>query len=165
MLFSYAITSFYSLQFTNTDGNIVSMNSFQGKKVLIVNIATGCPKVDQLRELEQLQQQYRDSLVVIVFPSNSFGHETRSDVQIKQFCQDNYQSSFLIAAKGPVSGTGVQPVFNWLANIANNDAMSAETMGDFEKFVIDKNGNLVSVISSKVRPMDPEMIDAITRNY
>ena len=158
-------TSFYSLHYTDTDGVNVPMTNFQGKKVLIVNIATNSTRVDQLRGLQQLQEQYYDSLVVIVFPSNSFGNESRSDEEIKQFCRTNYRSSFLIASKGSVSGSGIQPIFSWLADSTQNDVMNAPVINDFQKFLIDKNGNLVSVLSPKIKPTDSLMIDAITHNY
>ena len=111
------LIGFHSLSFQNSDGATISMSTFQGKKVLLVNIATGSDKVSQLSELQQLQQQYGDSLVVIVFPSNSFGHEARSNSEIKQYCQTNYNSSFIIAAKTVVTGSGVHPVFSWLTRI------------------------------------------------
>jgi len=157
--------SFYTLSFQNTDGNTVSMNNFQGKKVLIVNIATGSEKVNQLAGLQQLQQQYNDSLVVIVFPSNSFGHESRNDNEIKQFCQSGYNSTFIIAAKSTVTGSGVNSVFNWLTNQSQNGEMNAPAGGDFQKFLVDKDGMLIGVFSPKVNPLDNELVQAITTSF
>lgn len=162
---SLVLINFHSLSFKNVDGNTISMSSFSGKKVLIVNIATGSDKVSQLAGIQQLQQQYADSLVVIVFPSNSFGHESRSNAQIKQFCQSNYNSTFIIAAKKPVLGSGINDVFNWLANKTNNGDMNAPVGGDFQKFLIDKNGVLIGVFSPKVNPADSEIAETITTSF
>jgi glutathione peroxidase len=164
-LVCFVTTNFYSLQFQDIDGNTISMNSFQGKKVLLVNIATGNDKVYQLAGLQQLQQQYQDSLVVIAFPSNSFGKESRTNAEIKTFCDTAYHTTFILASKGPVSGSGAQTVFNWLAHKTANGDIDAAANGDFQKFLVDKTGHVVAMLSSKIKPMDAEMIDAITTNY
>jgi glutathione peroxidase len=165
VFFQLILVNFHSLSFQDTDGNTVNMSSFQSKKVLIVNIATGSDKVTQLAQLQQLQQQYADSLVVIVFPSNSYGHENRSNAEIKQFCQANYNASFIIAAKTAVTGNNIHPVFDWLAKKTSNGEMDAPAGNDFVKFLITKDGMLIGVFSSKVSPMDSEIKEAITTSY
>jgi glutathione peroxidase len=162
---SYIITSFYSLSFQDVDGNTISMNSFQNKKVLIANIATGSDKVTQLAGLQQLQQQHGDSLVVIVFPSNSFGNENRTNAEIKQFCHTNYNSTFIIAAKSNVAGSGRHPVYTWLAQKTQNGQMDGVTGADYLKFLIDKDGTFIGMFSSKVIPTDPEIVEAITTSF
>jgi glutathione peroxidase len=159
------LVSFHSLSFQDVNGNTINMASFSNKKVMIVNIATGSTKVSQLAQLNQLQQQYADSLVVIVFPSNSFGHEARSNAEIKQFCQATYNSNFIIAAKSNVAGTSINPVFDWLRAKTNNGEMDAPTGADFEKFIITKDGMLVGMFSSKVSPLDAEITETITTVY
>jgi glutathione peroxidase len=162
---TFFIVSFYSLQFLDINGNTIHMSNFQGKKVLIANIATGSNKVNQLAGLQQLQQQYGDSLVVIVFPSNSFGHEIKTNEEIKDFCETNYHSSFIIGAKCIVKGNGVTPLFNWLAEFTENGSLDGEVANDFQKFLIDGNGKFVAVMSPKLLPTDSTMITAITRSY
>ena len=162
---SYLLISFHSLSFTDTDNHTVNMSNFEGKKVLIVNIATGSGSVDQLLGLQQLQEQFQDSLAIIAFPSNSFGNEQRSNSEIKDFCTSSYNSTFIIASKSPVSGNGVNAVFNWLANKSQNGEMDAITGGDFQKFLIDKDGMLMGVFSPKIDPMDDALIAAINTNF
>ncbi len=157
--------SFYALSFQNSDGVTINMSSFQGKKVLIANIATTTPEASQVAELQQLQQNYGDSVVVIVFPSNSFGHESRTNTQIKEFCQSAFNSTFIIAEKSNVTGTGIHPVFAWLASIALNGEMNATTGADFQKFLISSNGMLMASFSSKVRPTDNRIIQAIINPF
>lgn len=161
---SIFLTSIYSLQFTDVDGNQVNMSSYQNKKILLVNIATGSSKVSQLAGLQQLQQTYGGSLVIIAFPSNGFGNEARTNAEIKQFCQTNYGVSFKIAAKNSVTGAGVQSVYNWLAHVSDNGAMDAVVAKDFQKFLIDKDGKLIGAFASSVTPMDSQIVNAITGN-
>lgn len=157
-------TSIYSLSFTDTDGSTVNMSSFQNKKILIVNIATNSPRVGQLTGLQQLKQQYGDSLVIIAFPSNSFGNETRSDAEIKQYCQQNYNVNFFIASKNSVSGLYIQPVYNWLKHTEENGVMDVEIMSDFQKILINNDGNIIGVFAPEVSPTDTSIVSTITIN-
>lgn len=154
-------TSIYNLQFQDIDGNTVAMSQYQGKKILLVNIATGSNKVSQLAGLQQLQQQFADSLVVIGFPSNSFGNETRNDAQIKQFCQSGYGVSFKLAAKNPIAGILNQPVYSWLTTMGENGVTNDPVKGDFQKYLISESGNLIGYFSPKVDPLDQQIIQAL----
>lgn len=160
-LFAFLLSSFYSLQIQTSAGDTVSMNNLQGKKVLLVNIATGSDKVGQLAELQQLQQRYADSLVVIAFPSNSFGKEAKSDTEIKAFCETNYNTSFIIAAKAPVTGPTAQPVYDWLAKASENGVMNLPVGNDFQKILIGGNGTIQGIFSSKISPLHTNIIQAI----
>jgi glutathione peroxidase len=102
--------------------------------------------------------------VIIAFPSNSFGNETRSNADIKQFCQNNYGASFRIAAKNNVMAAGLQPMYDWLADAEKNGMMAGVVGGDFQKFLIDKEGRLVGVYSPSVKPTHGSIISAITEN-
>ncbi len=156
------IVSFYSLSITDVDNNTISLNSYQGKKILLVNIATGSSRVGQLGTLQQLQQTFGDSLVVIAFPSNSFGHESRSDSAIKQFCISNYGTTYKIIKTDAVAGTIVQPVYYWLKQIEQNGAMYGAVGGDFQKFLINESGQLIGTFAPAIDPMDPIIRNAIT---
>jgi glutathione peroxidase len=156
-----ANTSFYSLQFTDIDGNTISMNQYAGKKILLVNIATGSARVNQLAGLQQLHQQYGDSLVIIGFPTNSFSHETRTNAEIKQFCQSNYGVTFLLAAKNPVAGTEIQPVYHWLTYVSENGEMDGPIGADFQKFLVSETGELIGVFSPSLDPTSNEIRNAI----
>ena len=162
-IFSSLLTiSIYSLTITTAGGNTISLSQFQGKKILLVNIATNSPRAGQLAKLEQLYQQHKDSLVVIAFPSNSFGNEPRGNVAIDSFCHNTYHVSFLVATKEAVSGTGIQPVYQWLTTLGQNGVMNGTILGDFLKFLVDKNGNLVGVFAPSVDLMGSEIQNAIT---
>jgi glutathione peroxidase len=158
------ISSFYSLSFQDSNGTTVPMSNFSGKKILLVNIATGSSRAGQLAGLQQLQGQYGDSLVIIAFPSASFGAETRNDAEIKAFCQANYYTTFTIAAKGNVAGSNLQPVYNWLAQTTENGDMDLVIGGDFQKILIGKDGHIMGIFSPKLQPTDSLIINAITSN-
>jgi glutathione peroxidase len=160
----FLISSFYSLSFQESGGTTIAMNSYSGKKILLVNIATGSSRVSQLAGLQQLQTQYGDSLVIIAFPSASFGTEIRSDEEIKAFCQSNYYTTFTIAAKGNVAGASLQPVYDWLSKTTENGAMDLVIRGDFQKVLIGTDGNIQGVFSPKLEPTDSLIINAITGN-
>lgn len=161
---SFLVTSFYSLQITDVNGNTRSMEEFRHKRILLVNIATNSSKVAQLGELQQLQQQWGDSLVIIAFPSNSFGNETRSDEQIRQLCQSAYGSTYVIASKGSVRGAGIQSVYSWLGSSSNNGVMNAVITHDFQKLLIDREGKIVAVFNGAVSPLSTAVQNAVAEN-
>jgi len=160
----FVSTSIYSVHFNNIDGNDQSFSFCQGKKILIVNIATGSQRVNQLAGLQQLQEQYSDSLVIVAFPSNSFGHESRSNSEIKTFCQSQYNVSFVLGEKGNVTGENKLAIYNWLTSVSDNGVMNSVVSGDFQKFLVDKNGSLIGVFGPVVEPADSMLVQAITGN-
>lgn len=155
-------TSLYTLNLTTAAGGTVSLSSLQGKKLLLVNVATGSPRAAQLGQLEQLRSLYGDSLAVIAFPSNSFGHEPKTDAEIKSFCEATYHAHFLIAQKGQVTGPGKQAVYAWLTNRSENGVMGGEVKADFQKFLVDRDGQLIGVFAGSVSPLDQQIKDAVT---
>lgn len=157
------MSSIYSQHFTDIDGNKVNMRSFEGKKILLVNIATGNSRVNQLPGLQQLHEQYGNKLVIIAFPSNSFGKEARSNKDIKEFCQ-SYGVTFRVAEKTNVSGNGVHGIYNWLAKASENGAMDATVGADFQKYLISETGNIIGVFSPSTPPNDKALVDAIREN-
>lgn len=158
-------SSIYSYTISDVDGNEISLDSFQHKKILFVNIATGSTYASQLGQLQQLQQQYADSLIVIGFPSNSFGNESRSDAQVKSFCQSQYGVSFLLTAKGAVNGSSIQPVYQWLTLKSENGQLNTSVQGDFQKYVVDRNGELIGVFKGMVSPLDNQITSLITGSF
>jgi glutathione peroxidase len=158
------IASIYNFQINDVDNIAINLSDFQGKKILFVNIATGSTNAGQLGELQELQQKYSDSLVIIGFPSNSFGHEPKTNSEIKQFCQVQYLTSFRLAAKGSVRGTDIQPIYNWLTHQSENGVLNNDVVADFQKFLVDRNGLLIGVFGPGVSPMDSTIQNAITNN-
>jgi glutathione peroxidase len=154
-------SSIYNLSFTNTEGNNVSMNQYQGKKILLVNTATGSPRASQFAELEQLYQQHKDSMVVIAFSSNSFGNEPKSDATLKNYLQTTYGVSFVLAQKTEVTGNNMGSIYQWLTKRLDNGVMNTRVKGDFQKYLINKQGHLVAVFDTATSPLDGMLQQAI----
>jgi glutathione peroxidase len=161
VLFSVSI---YSITATDIDGGTIHFSDFSGKKILIVNTAIGSPAVSQFERLEELYQLYKDSLVIIAFPSNSFGNETGTNQSIKDSIMNAYHIHFLLAGKIDVSGSGKAPVYQWLTQETQNGMLDNEVVDDFQKFLINKYGVLIGVFSSVVDPMDSTIQNAILHN-
>lgn len=154
--------SIYSFVVGGANGSGIDFDNFRNKKILLVNIATNSPRAGQLGELQQLQEQYGDSLVIIGFPSNSFGNESRSNAEIVEFCQSQYEVSFFIAAKGAVKGSNAQAVYQWLTRQSENGVADSEVKSDFQKYLIDRNGELLGIFSGSVSPLDNQLVSNIT---
>lgn len=159
------LSSIYSLHFNTIDGVDKSFNDFSGKKILIVNIATNSSRISQLAQLESLYQQYHDSLIIIAYPSNEFGNEPRTNADIKSFCDTIYHVSFILTEKVSLTGEAAAPVYNWLTHIAENGVTGDSVKNDFQKFLIDKDGELIGIFNPSVLPTDSLIRNAITTNY
>ena len=151
----------HTYSFTDIDGNEINMSVFEGKKVLIVNTASGSDRVSQYAGLDSLYQLYHDSLVIIAFPSNSFGNEPLDNAGIKSFISSNYNTHYIFASKANVTGEDQYPLFQWLTKDSLNNAVSTTIQNDFYKFLLDENGELMGVYAGEVEPMDSSIIKAI----
>jgi len=161
-LFAFFNTNgIHSFTITTVEGDSVALSQFQGRKMLIVNIATGSEFADQLNGLNALQQQFGESLIVIGFPSNSFGNERRSNLQIKIICQEAYDINFLVAERVAVAGTNITPIYQWLTSEEENGALDSEVQGDFQKYLIDEQGELIGVFKGMVSPLDEQIVSLI----
>lgn len=153
--------SLYSLHFSTSDGKDVCFGQFKNKKVLIVNIATDSKYIAQVASLEQLYEKYKDSLVVVAFPSNDFSHESRSDNEIKSLLKSNYHVTYLLASRISVAGSDQSSVYKWLCQGSRNGVMDNIIPGDFIKFLLDSQGNLMGTFNSMVDPMSDDVQNAI----
>lgn len=155
-------TSIYSVHITTATGDDIGLSAYSGKKMLIVNIATSGNKVSQLSELQQLQERYPDSLVIIAVPSNSFGHESKSSTDIKSFCETYYHTTFLITQKGDVKGLAASPLYNWLIHRSENGVTNVDIKNDFQKYLIDNEGHIIGIYSGAVTPLDTTITHRIS---
>ena len=120
ILIMNAQNSIYDFNITTIDGKIMSLSSFKGKKMLLVNTASECGFTPQYQELQELHQNYGEQLVIIGFPANNFGgQEPGTNSDIKLFCQKNYGVTFLMSQKVSVKGENIDPIFKWLNNQEN----------------------------------------------
>ena len=156
-MFITAPPSIYTFKVQNIDGKTLDLKKYKGKKVLIVNTASKCGYTKQYADLQKLADTYKDKLVVIVFPANNFGgQEPGENLNIKEFCQKNFGVTFPLAEKSSVKGDDISPLFKHLTTAANPD-FTGDIKWNFEKFLIDEDGNLIHRFRSAVTPMSPEI--------
>lgn len=148
---------FFDLKAKGIDGKEVDLSAYRGKVVMVVNTASRCGYTGQYKELQQLQAKYeKRGFTVLGFPSNDFaGQEPGTNEQIKSFCELNYKVTFPLFNKAPVTGEGKQPVYRFLT------AGRPEVGWNFEKFVIDRKGQIAGRFLSKVEPMSNDVVATV----
>jgi glutathione peroxidase len=150
--------SIYDFKVEALDGSTIDFSKFKGKKILIVNTASACGYTPQYEGLESLYKKYQDKLVIVGFPANNFGgQEPGTNGEIKEFCKKNYGVTFPMAAKISVKGNDTAPIYKWLCNKSENGVLDADISWNFNKFLLDENGNLITKFDSKVTPMSDEL--------
>ena len=160
-----AQTSFYDLKTKTIEGDNFDFSTLKGKKVLIVNTASKCGYTPQYEDLEKLYQSYKDkNFVIIGFPANNFmRQEPGSNADIKEFCKKNYGVNFQIMEKISVKGDDMDPVYQWLTQKEKNGKMDTEVKWNFQKYMIDENGNFVDVAYSKEEPMGDKIVNWVKK--
>ena len=153
-------TNFYSFTVKTIDGEEISLAQFKGKKVLVVNVASKCGHTPQYEDLQKLYEEYGgDDFTIIGFPANNFlRQEPGTNEEIKEFCTINYGVTFPMMAKISVKGKDIHPLYEWLTKEENNGVMDAKVSWNFQKFMIDENGELVDMASPKRKPYDEKII-------
>jgi glutathione peroxidase len=148
----------YNYSFVDIDGNETSLETFKGKKILFVNVASECGFTGQYDALQELQTQYGEELVIIGFPCDQFGgQEPGSEEEIKTFCKKNYGVTFLMASKIDVKGNDQHPIYTWLTSKEKNGADNSSVAWNFEKYIVDENGQLIGHFKSAVKPMSDKI--------
>ncbi|EJS44691.1 gpx2p [Saccharomyces arboricola H-6] len=159
--------SFYDLECQDKKGETFKFDQLKGKVVLIVNVASKCGFTPQYKDLEALYQKYQDKgFVILGFPCNQFGkQEPGSDEQIGEFCQLNYGVTFPIMKKIEVNGNNADPVYNYLKSQKSGLLGFKGIKWNFEKFLVDANGNVVQRYSSLTKPtsLDQEIQDLLSK--
>ena len=152
-------TDFYSLQASTIDGADFSFEQLKGKRVLIVNVASKCGYTPQYEQLQKLHEQYGGKdFVVLGFPANDFGfQEPGSAADIKSFCSKNYGVTFQIMAKVKTNKNKGHEVYQWLCNKSQNGIDDAKVSWNFNKFMIDENGQWIAHYDSRMNPLSTEI--------
>ena len=155
VLFAAAPT--YKFKLKTIDGKDFSLAKYKGKKILVVNTASKCGFTKQYTELQQLADQYKGKLVIVGFPANNFGgQEPGTNQDIKTFCHDNFSVTFPMSGKVSVKGLDIDPLFGYLTTAPNPD-FTGDIKWNFEKFLLDENGNLIHRYRSATTPMSAEI--------
>lgn len=157
MFITSAPSTVYTFKLKTIDGKDFSLAKYKGKKLLIVNTASKCGFTPQYAELQKLADQYKDKVVVVGFPANSFGgQEPGTNSEVKEFCQKNFGVTFPLSSKVSVKGDDIDPLFKYLTNEPNPD-FTGEIKWNFEKFLIDENGKLIHRYRSTTKPLSEDI--------
>jgi glutathione peroxidase len=159
------LLSFYTLSTPKNNGGNINFSNFEGKKVLIVNVAINSPDTPQFKRLEQLRKLHKDSLVIIALPSNSFNNTPMSDSSVRVFLDTRYNIKYRLGSKVNVKGANISPIYDWLTNQTKNGRMNGLIKADFTKYLIDQNGNIVGVFGAKEDPMGANIRNAVEAVY
>jgi len=156
----------YDFKTTTIDGKEFDLATLKGKKVMIVNTASKCGNTPQYKDLEDLYKTYGgDKFVIIGFPANNFlSQEPGTNEEIKQFCELNYGVTFPMMSKISVKGKDMDPIYQWLTQKELNGKMDSKVTWNFQKYLIDEQGNLLEVIDPKTNPKSEEILKWIQSN-
>lgn len=157
--------SFYDFTVQTIDGQQFSFADLKGKKVMIVNTASKCGHTPQYKDLELLNKAYKQKLVIIGFPANNFmNQEPGTNSEIREFCDSKYGVTFPMMAKISVKGSDMHPLYQWLTRKSENGVLDSEVAWNFQKYIIDENGNLVGYFKPAVKPLSDEVVMWVTKN-
>lgn len=142
----------------------IDFSQFQGKKILIVNCASADTGFSRnYKELIQLYQIYRDKLVVLAIPTNSFGSEsgTPQEIALKYIQYNTYK--FPVTTRLNVNGSQIHNLYRWLTSQSNNGIANSAVSAPFYKYLISKDGKLIASFNGKVSPMSLIIQNTIQR--
>lgn len=147
--------SVYNFEVKQTDGTEKSLADYQGKVLLIVNTATGCGFTPQYEGLQNLYEQYKaKGFEILDFPCNQFGNQAPgTDVEVAEFCQLKYHTTFQTFAKIDVNGENEAPLHSYLKS-AQGGLLNKAIKWNFTKFLIDREGNVIKRYASQTKPED-----------
>lgn len=149
-------------QMTSIDGEPVNLESFKGKVVMLVNTASKCGLTPQYEGLEKLYREHKDDgLVIIGFPANNFmGQEPGTNKEILEFCTGTYDVTFPMMAKISVKGKDAHPLYQQLA--AQPEPVGGEPTWNFDKFLVNRQGEVVARFGPRTTPDDKELAKAVS---
>ncbi|MEM9828259.1 MAG: glutathione peroxidase [Planctomycetota bacterium] len=147
------------------DGKTVDLEDYKGKVVMIVNVASRCGLTRQYTQLQEIFEKYEGKgFVVLGFPCNQFGgQEPGSEADIKEFCSSKYQVKFPMFSKIEVNGKGATDLYKYLTAKKLKPAGSGKISWNFEKFVINREGEVVARFAPPTKPDADEVIAVIER--
>ncbi|WP_452232101.1 glutathione peroxidase [Lacinutrix sp. MEBiC02595] len=151
-------TSVYDIEINGLDGNAIHLSHFKDKMLLIVNVASECGFTGQYEDLQKLYDTYSENLMIIGVPCNQFGNqESGTPSEIQSFCQKNYGVTFLMTEKTDVKGSNQHPLYKWLTQKKINGKSDSTVKWNFQKYLINNEGQLVDYYFSTTNPMSTKI--------
>ena len=150
----------YDLSVKTMEGESKKLSDYKGKVLLIVNVASKCGYTSQYEGLESIYEKYKDrGFEILAFPCNDFGdQEPGTNDEIRTFCETKYNVTFPLFDKIKVLGNDKSQLYE---RLTVNSEPSGDIGWNFEKFVINKNGDITARFKSKVKPESEEITAVI----
>jgi glutathione peroxidase len=155
----------YQFKVTDLSGKEFDFASLKGKKIMIVNTASKCGLTPQYKDLEAVYKKYKaKNFVIVGFPANNFGkQEPGTDKEIESFCQLNYGVTFPMMSKISVKGSDMHKVYQFLTQKSQNGLQDSEVEWNFQKYLINENGELAKVIKPQTLVTAAEVVSWIEK--
>ena len=152
---------FYNFKIESISGEIINLNEYKDKVVLLVNTASYCGFTKQYSDLQTLWDKYKSKgLIVLGIPSNSFNQEKNNDKDIKEFCEVNFNINFPLTTITNVKGNNAHEIFKWAQK---NHGNSAVPKWNFHKILINKEGKIEDTFTSFTKPTSNKIIKIIEK--
>ena len=152
---------FFEHEIKNIDGELISLEIYRNKVVLLVNTASYCGFTKQYTDLQELYENYKEkNFIVLGIPSNSFNQEKSSENEIKEFCEVNFNINFPMTSIYDVKGKNAHEIYKWAEK---NFGKSASPKWNFHKILINKNGKVEETYSSFTNPNSKKIISRIEK--
>ena len=150
---------FFDLKIESIKGEVIDLQNYKNKVVLLVNTASYCGFTKQYDDLQKLWDQYKSKgLIVLGIPSNSFNQEMKNNSEIKKFCEMNFNINFPLSTLTDVKGNNAHEIFKWAKE---NHGKSAIPKWNFYKILINKQGKIEETYSSLTKPTSNKIIKKI----
>ncbi|MCA9631273.1 MAG: glutathione peroxidase [Myxococcales bacterium] len=159
------MSSVYDFSLKRITGENQSLGEYDGKVLLIVNVASKCGLTPHYNGLQKLYEQYADrGLEVLGFPCNQFGaQEPGSEADIQEFCTTNFSVSFPMFSKVEVNGPGRDPLYGWLTSQSTEPDGPGDIKWNFAKFLVGRDGQVIARFAPTVEPEAPELKAAVEK--
>jgi glutathione peroxidase len=153
--------SIHNIKINKLDGTPLDWSKFEGKSILIVNVASECGCTPQYGQLQELYNEHADNLEIVGVPCNDFGgQEPGTAIDIEVFCTKNYGVTFTLSEKiGILNNT--HPLYEWLTNKSENNVLDTKVEWNFHKFLVNPKGHLVKDFASNVSPISEEILSCL----
>lgn len=152
----------YDIKINLLNGEQLDFSKYQGKKILIVNTASACGLTPQYAQLQELYENHSDILEIIGVPCNDFaGQEPGTADDIQEFCDINFKISFPLTEKVKIKGADIHPLYQFLTQKSLNKLKDSEVTWNFQKYLLNENGELTHVFSPQTEVLSEEVLNAI----